>query len=916
MANIDFNQSGTEGFQDLMLALLALGEGDTLTIYNSVTDWTNYDPTVYDSYCAVADPPLWCTVSLPYSVTIQGLPDVSPRVAIGSPTSPLNGALCSDIYNITFKDLDVYTKDAPLVGGATNMIIKNVDIYVNAQVDGDGTIDACREYFGAVACSVSDYLYADNCNARGAITVVDEGMWAVGGLFGKLYDCSGEIVNCGNYADITSGNLNARYLSLGGIVGNGEWGTSVNFPFTFDHCSNAGGITKSRSICTGGAGDAVGGIVGITILGGGTQVTYVTFCENTGSLTGSYGVAGIVGVFATGEGIGNIVVSDCVNRGRISGEFGVGGIVGSYMWEDGEYRKQNVGYCENTGHISGAYRVGGIVGNASWYNIYQCVNRNTVETVSAYLFPSVCGYNDDLREDYPFLLWLGAGGIAGCATDCYIADCLNTGLTQGLSDYGYGTGGIVGIAYSLYGDLGPEEGYESDRPNNTILRCVNNGKVRYGGWVGGIAGCAFGLPGTYGRPFTVKDCVNRGYVRGLMEGAGGIVGYALGEVWVTGCRVCASAGFVTAGDFAGGVVGMVVYDQTVADAFKADRYGSNEGNVHRVQVSYNMVNLNQVSAVYMGGGMGLGVHRIVGIVEPLMPEPDQGQDETYGIQLWQNSANPGMLLTGDNTQLLSYDTDEGHPLTDDMVYNNSAVKPGDPSLGAYRQNGEDIACQEGALNDCAFCAQIGICPAGDEAAEELNGGDACEDGDYPCNPDFMEEISVVLDAIGRMRLTDARYLLAQRARNQLTGGAGYSPSIGATIPPDPMDTITETERALARGQCCAARFLQCCCENPPPLPCVLCMQGLDSITGLPMVNGDPGVGPTIGGVYEMINLANGDVQYAEADGNAIARFKIPGPGEYEVTMVTSAPGFAIDPAVYLARVGDPCEITVTVKPVA
>ncbi|MDR0396862.1 MAG: hypothetical protein LBH66_06135, partial [Oscillospiraceae bacterium] len=871
--NIDFNVSGTEGFQALMLAMRALTDGDVLTIHNSVTDWTNYDPTVGGSGCPGGNPADWCPVVLAVGVTIQGLPDASPRVAIGSPSGPVSSdAFTTFVHKLTIQDLDFYLKNGMLVDQADGFIIKNVDIYM----DSSTVIDAPDKY-GAACSEALLSLYAENCSVRGDLTITGEAMNGVGGLFGRISADGFTIINCVNYANFIYTDPNNTAMA-GGIVGEFETQSRENAINIIDHCSNFGNITKPRETCADSPGDCIGGIVGGAGLADPTQRNIISFCENDAILTGAFGVAGIVGALLTGEGISSITITDCRNRGAITGELGVGGIVGSYMWSDGEYQKQNVEHCENTGHIIGALRVGGIVGDASWLNISDCVNRATVETIYPYYGYGRCPFTDDLLLNYPYYRWVGTGGIAGSATDCYITDCLNTGNIFGLSN-SYGSGGIAGLAYAKrderdisYSDIA--------KPTNNILRCVNEGQVRYGGWLGGITGCAFAIPNNHDGIFFVKDCINRGQVLGDDIYAGGIAGYVLGAVWVTNNRVCGEAGIVRAYRLgAGGVVGAVAYDATVASAFTwISSYSTVPEEVFRTRISYNTANLQQVSAVAQGYDydLGFGVHRVLGYALPQEADLTIDIEYPYTLTLIQNTVNGDMRLNGNNDGIVSYDGDEAHPITDDTLYLNATVQPGDPNLGANRQNGANIACPNGQPDACMYCAGIGLCPEGDEAAEALLPNVPCEDPEYPCNVDIISEMSAIMEAIGRMRFSDAKYMLARQKRGQFYAGAGYTPVIGATVPPaDPIGIITDTERSLARGQCCASQFMQCCCANPPPLPCVLCMQGLDPVTGLPMVNDNPDIGPTGGGEYTLTNASDSSVQTASADMNAIVRFKIP-----------------------------------------
>ena len=108
----------------------------------------------------------------------------------------------------------------------------------------------------------------------------------------------------------------------------------------------------------------VGGIVGYNLDGTITNCTNAAQVVATNQITSS-SVGGI-----TGEN--QNVVSFCINSGSVSGSEGVGGIVG-YQ----QYAGKGVIACGNTGSVSGSIRVGGIVG---WNSESNAIASWTITT--------------------------------------------------------------------------------------------------------------------------------------------------------------------------------------------------------------------------------------------------------------------------------------------------------------------------------------------------------------------------------------------------------------------------------------------------------------------------------------------------------------------------------------------------------
>ncbi|MDR1262409.1 MAG: carboxypeptidase-like regulatory domain-containing protein [Oscillospiraceae bacterium] len=859
-------------FLGLWHALDDLQDGDTLVIENDVSDWTGFT-------CSGDD---WC-----YQVTYNGNqlnvwnpvfqnPDKTitvrssqegTSVSIGTKASPITGPLLNSIRNATFLDIDMhvnFTYDTSSIG-----------------------FQSCSESFGAfLMCTDSSgdgSVTMERCRVYGSITLIGDYVYNLGGLVGSVYG-SARFTDCVNYADIYYDYVS---VGVGGIVGDI---TAIYGIVVFERCANEGNITLNPNEIVDYISDdsqSTGGIVGTIELSEESRTT-VSYCLNTGKLTGVVAVGGIIGKCTYDEG--KISIANCENQGVIWGEFAVSGILGITRGQEKkapliEYR--NVSHCTNNGTISGATHVGGIVGDALWVYMYKCVNNKMVTAHSPqWIEPYIAEYEyANFNEN-----WLGVGGIAGYSYGSDIVECHNIGPVLGLEDR-YATGGIAGLAYSINA-----VGVSDVKTYDYIYRCVNDGPVRVGSWLGGIAGAVFANFNVSGWGFAIEECVNRASVvasNGSGDSAyaaGGIVGYALGAVTITRNRLCRSAGVVAVyGSYAGGIVGMVdVNEDTINDAELEDVFGV--GGEHRVVISYNMANAAEVIAAPAdrNASPSQGVRRILGMY---LNEENGYDEEQFSVQLLRNIAGPDMRLTGDNTGTPGFESLGTNPTWPGIAYMDSPVELGDPDLGLNRMNGWNASCSDGILNDCMYCVETGRCPDGESET---------------CAPDVTGEIALVLDGVARMRAADSRYLWAQRTRERLIGdgnAAAYGPTCGPTCAPsDPLDIITSTESTLARAQCCSVDFLKCCCISGPD-SCLLCAEFVDPLMGEPIVNAE-------------CTLTNsvGKVQTATTDSNGMAQFSIASPGEYRLVMPPSTDGSLRDNAVYIANVDDCCNIQISVNP--
>ena len=234
---------------------------------------------------------------------------------------------------------------------------KNVT-FDNLQIDGNANQQA-----GVVGLVTNGATVSNVTVTSGSITSAE----AAGAVVGRMMK-SGKITECSNGATVSSSNWN-----VGGIVGAAYY-TAEGSTMVIEDCENTGTISGNYG---------VGGIAGLCC-------AEVSGCNNSGSVTGtSASVGGIVGEQKSAGSI-----KDCTNTGIVVGgsgssTYGAGGIVGWVRYQnDSNYARQNiieVSGCDNSAAITGQIGVGGIVG--VWFQCGICYNNtNTAPSLSANTF--------------------------------------------------------------------------------------------------------------------------------------------------------------------------------------------------------------------------------------------------------------------------------------------------------------------------------------------------------------------------------------------------------------------------------------------------------------------------------------------------------------------------------------------------
>ena len=438
-----------------------------------------------------------------------------------------NGAYFKQVANISLHDASYYCKheegwtpigtvDYPFVGyyDGGNHSISNMYCY-HDNLCGVGL-------FGHITNSSIQNLTIKNADIRGAI--------GVGGIAGCLMSISGErttssIINCKVIESTIKASQNG--FAVGGLAGIIDMHTvgliencqSKENSITADY--NAGGIIGSSSaysltsidLCENSSTvqtnySGAGGIIGVA------DTLSITTSNNSGTITGAKAYTGETE--NTGRGTGGICggsgvsyISGCTNSGDIYGYEGVGGIIGSTRLAFTEtngalYNNTYLRYCSNSGAVSAeSSHVGGLCGEAQ----FGCIGSINEGAVTG---------NDHV------------GGIAGHTSLSVIHHTINTGEING-RNY---TAGISALSNSgvyancqNYGEIistgSHSAGIIGLSGNNTMIHyCSNHNKIS------GTNSPVGGIVGEIGDPREWSDINIAEVVFGCLE----IVASAIGPI--------------------------------------------------------------------------------------------------------------------------------------------------------------------------------------------------------------------------------------------------------------------------------------------------------------------------------------------------------------------------------------------------
>ncbi|MFA5301704.1 MAG: BACON domain-containing protein [Bacteroidales bacterium] len=317
----------------------------------------------------------------------------------------------------------------------------------------------------------------DNASVEGSVNQATAAINALEGPAGgiaAMVDKSGsDIINCKNYAPVTSTWI------AGGIAAYTKG--------VLKQCLNTGAITTPLSGVAEGSQDeegiTEGDIYDITVSGGiaGVSSSTVDGCENRGVVSG-YSAGGVVARFTSGSTL--YKVKNCINSGAVTGRKSAGGVVASNT--SGGTMELN----ENSGLVTGSFFVGGIVAENLRGKLNECTNSGTITGTETemddtyFAIAGICAFNE-------------AGNLTGCVNSGSVTRVSRTGKSKFV-------GGVVGVtgrgSYYSGGELkacsnsGPVSGYIN---TDLGMNC----------FVGGF--CGFFVSG----PAPV-DCTNAGTVNG------------------------------------------------------------------------------------------------------------------------------------------------------------------------------------------------------------------------------------------------------------------------------------------------------------------------------------------------------------------------------------------------------------------
>lgn len=219
----------------------------------------------------------------------------------------------------------------------------------------DGSITASGRYAAGIVALLNGAsgrrAYATDCINRGDISGQGE---YIGGITGFSYQYV-SITGCINYGLITHDGTSGAYI--GGISG-------MSFS-RLEQCANAGNVTAMH-------GYAVGGIAGAA-----ENISYITQCYNTGTITagsaparGNRGIAGGL----TGD-VSQTTITDSFNLGTVTADEAVGGLCGLI------HSQTKFQSCYNAGNVT-AHNVGSLpIGAIGAYALDANVNTISAQTL-------------------------------------------------------------------------------------------------------------------------------------------------------------------------------------------------------------------------------------------------------------------------------------------------------------------------------------------------------------------------------------------------------------------------------------------------------------------------------------------------------------------------------------------------------
>lgn len=493
------------------------------------------------------------------------------RIVVGSVKGCINNG------NITFDSTVSLAGKTVYVGGIAARISNPngmiVDSTNNGAITNSGsnvsTANNYKGYFGGIVgeChgTVSGCINGENGTITGTMKVPMHYVGGIAGTVGSVVTegtltSYGKVKDCTNNASINynpettrTGDVNGRYVMIGGITGQNYGEVSGN--------TNNGSIASATSVKF----VYIGGVVGYidstnAVILKNNSVSKNVVVNATGE-GNSVGVGGLIGALHGGvvvdlkDDTGKIECTVKGGSGKSGFYPGTGGIVG---YINSSCTIKNASNWSGVLHVDFANKkggnpsFGGIVGSAnSGCVIEDCIVNGTFVTVMAEGWTgkvaiggalgftngnttisgttnnvdlSMSGTSTAANNSNPIYL----GGVVGFAAQGTIAisDCHNTKAlwNRQYNNNGYGNGTLPNYVGGIIGVYG----IDTTSGTIAILECTNTGAVTgYRGHGGGIAG--------YIRNATITDCSTSATVS-CNGPTGGIVCDAV-NVSISGCTV-------------------------------------------------------------------------------------------------------------------------------------------------------------------------------------------------------------------------------------------------------------------------------------------------------------------------------------------------------------------------------------------
>ena len=273
--------------------------------------------------------------------------------------------------------------------GGTAVVLEN--IVNNASVTGSDVVGGLIGQFGAKDAANGISLTLTGCVNNATVTGVQQTGGLVGyGFFNTGNDLATE-AGATFTACVNNGSVSSTLGHTGGLLGRSAYSKNV----VFTKCVNNG------AIC---GGHNTGGLFGHAT----STVTYMTYCQNNGTITNveapatdSVYAGGLIGygqgtkadTLTAGDGYYANKIEFCVNTGAVTGAYRAGGIAAS-TGASGAYGLSHISYCINTGNVTSrglgssaaANAAGGILGYGAgsktneYAYITNCLNTGNIES--------------------------------------------------------------------------------------------------------------------------------------------------------------------------------------------------------------------------------------------------------------------------------------------------------------------------------------------------------------------------------------------------------------------------------------------------------------------------------------------------------------------------------------------------------